>query len=64
MRDGRYEQGVTVSRQFAEQHGIANDVLDYEAVFVESDWYELLGGMCYACFIERWPELIERAREW
>ena len=50
--------------QFAQQHGIASDVLDYETVFVESEWYELLDAMCYACFTERWPELIERARGW
>jgi len=62
--DGRLDHAVFVSRQFAERHGVVGDTLDYEKVFVESEWYLQLTAMCHMCFSARWPELVKRLREW
>src|SRR5262245_9251902 len=61
--DGKFELAVTISKQFAEQHGIVADSLDYEEVYVHSEWFPQLTAICHRCFTERWPEVVERLRK-
>jgi hypothetical protein len=61
----QYEWGVkceaivTMTEGFAQHHAITQSEMDYEAVFVESAWYGQLHALCYGCYCQRWPTIIE-----
>jgi hypothetical protein len=63
-----YEWGVkceaiiTMTEEFAQHHAIAQSEMSYETVFVESEWYRQLHALCYGCYCQRWPTIIEELK--
>jgi hypothetical protein len=57
--DGSIAFVVTISRHFAEQHSITNNVMQLEDA---PDWFTLPGAMCHVCYSQRWPTLAAEKR--
>lgn len=68
LLQSQYEWGIkpesiiTMTEEFAQHHAITQSVMDYKSVFVESEWYSQLHAMCYQCYCQRWPTIIERLK--
>jgi hypothetical protein len=58
MNGVRVEFCVTLSTDFAQQHGLdRSDIPTEEAL----GWFITLRGMCGACYRDRWPHLCREA---
>ena len=55
MVEGRCWFAITLSKEFATQHGVIGESLDFLEAF---SLLGKLGSMCSECCAERWPELI------
>lgn len=58
----RTESVITTTEEFAQRWGITQNEMDYETVFVDSEWYSQLHALCYQCYCQRWPAIIERLK--
>jgi hypothetical protein len=54
---------VTVSKSYYNLFGISSLDLDYKEVFINSAWFRRLASMCFACYTERWPALVQEAEQ-
>jgi hypothetical protein len=58
----KLESIITMTEEFAQQYAITQSEMSYETVFVESEWYHELHALCYGCYCQRWPTIIERLK--